>query len=364
MTFSGGVTGNVNVNLGNGNDVLQIGGAATTTVFAHNLTIAAGNGNDTVSIANASVANNLTITGGTGTDTFLVGGSQPAADTIGGNLSLSDGGGQGNIMAVFNTNVGGSATIAGTGVADQIQVGSDAGLGKLTDPSATGQVNIGTTLQIQSKNGGDYLAVVNTNIADPVSINTGNSADPVLLGAVLDPGANANVLHNLVFGTVNVGGNLQVQTGNGTGAVVLAGANVTGNTDILTGNGTNLVSILGGSAGVDATFGGTVTIDTGKGLDDVLLGVGAVFNGAVSVTATNPLDAVLSAGATFNQSVTVNGTNGITTLTQQAQNLVPNVLNAVLPIVTGIENDLQNVVAPTEKDIEAAFGSLEGLLGL
>ena len=71
-TFSG-VTGNVSILMGKGNDVVSIGGGTMTTTFAHNLTIFTGDGNDMVSVSTASIGGNLTIFGGNGNDTFTVG---------------------------------------------------------------------------------------------------------------------------------------------------------------------------------------------------------------------------------------------------------------------------------------------------
>ena len=154
-----GVTGNVYIFLGQGNDVLQIGGATVTstaspavvpitTSIPQNLLIVTGNGNDTVDIENTSIGGSVAIFGGIGTDVFTVG--SPAtgvAVTVGDNL-LIDGGVGNSTLAVFDANVTGNLMLIGNGTNDHIQVGYDEGLGIIGNESETGHVNVGGNLSI------------------------------------------------------------------------------------------------------------------------------------------------------------------------------------------------------------------------
>jgi hypothetical protein len=60
--------------------------------------------------------------------------------------------------------------------------------------------------------------------------------------------------------------------------------------------------------------------------------------------------------------VTVDGGKGPDTW-MQSQTLFQNTFNGGPPIEIGIEKDLPDV-APTDKDVEPAFGWLSGLFGL
>jgi hypothetical protein len=119
-----GVTGNVYIFLGQGNDVLQIGGASVaptvspavvpvTTSIPQNLLIVTGNGNDTVNIENTSIGGSVAIFGGIGSDVFTVGSPATGVAVMVGNNLLIDGGFGNSTIAVFDANVTGNLTLMG-----------------------------------------------------------------------------------------------------------------------------------------------------------------------------------------------------------------------------------------------------------
>ena len=133
-----GVTGSVTILLGQGNDVLHIGGGTPQTVIPQNLLIVLGNGQDTVDIATATIGGNASIFGGSGGDTVAVGSAATSSlVNVGGNLLINGGAGN-STLAVFDADVTGNLTLIGNGTSDHIQVGYDAGLGIIGDEAISG----------------------------------------------------------------------------------------------------------------------------------------------------------------------------------------------------------------------------------
>jgi hypothetical protein len=240
-----GVTGNVYIFLGQGNDVLQIGDGTTaavtpavvplTTMIPQNLLVVTGNGNDMVHIADTSIGGNCAIIGGIGSDTITVGSaSTDTAVSVGGCL-LIDGGFGNSTIAVFDANVTSDLTILGNGSNDHIQVGYDEGLGIIGNESDTGHVNVGGDLSITDVGSGfgfgnefaclgGLLAIADTS--DPGSCGfsrcfaLANSCGPGFAGLFCAfncglgcSGGGKNSGEHVAVADVDVTGNLSIQTG-------------------------------------------------------------------------------------------------------------------------------------------------------
>jgi hypothetical protein len=149
------VTGDVDVFMKQGDDVVDVGGTGTQTTLPHNLLINMGTGNDTVAVTNASITGNVVLFARNGSDTFTIGGSSSDTGvTVGGSVLVVGATGSGNTIAVFDATITGDLRIESSGANDQIQVGFDAGLGIIGEEQPA-HVSIGGNLEINTPSG-DY----------------------------------------------------------------------------------------------------------------------------------------------------------------------------------------------------------------
>ncbi len=419
-----GVTGGVYVFLGQGNDVLQIGGATVaptispavtlTTTIPQNLLVITGNGNDTVNIEDTSIGGSAAIFGGIGSDTFTVG--SPAtgvAVSVGHNL-LIDGGFGNSTMAVFDANVTGNLTLIGNGSNDHIQVGYDEGLGIIGDESDTGHVNVGGNLTITDAGSGFNFAFAAFGGLGAIAC----SADPGCFGlsGCFALGGGESGFFGFFNGLCNWGEGCGSSGGTSSGEhVAVADADVTGNLSITTGCGNDEILVgaahtpatdsnplinlvfgpvyVGGNMKVSSGAGndtvllvevsvtGNTQLDTGRGNDDIGVLDSSSFTGDFSIHAGRGNDSIVLSTDSFSSTVTIYGGVGTDTigladsLFQQTvtinggpgndtflQTQVPfaNDFVAGGPILNSVENSSD----VTASDFVAAFPWISALLGI
>jgi hypothetical protein len=415
-----GVTGNVYIFLGQGNDVAQIGGGSLTTTLPKNLLVVTGNGNDTVGIANASIGGSVSIFGGTGMDTMSVGSAATStAVSVGGNLLMVGGFGN-STLAVFDADVTGNVTLIGNGADDHIQVGYDEGLGIIGDESETGHVNIGGNLTITDEAssfcfplsflGG--LGSIACN-SDPGSFGIGGC---VALASRCGPnffvgdcsagflgcfnaflscgcGGSSNSGEHVAVADVDVTGNLSIQTGCGNDEILVGAAHtpatdntplvnlvfgpvsVGGNMNVKAGSGNDTVLLVEvtvtGNTDLDAgtgndnvgvldssSFTGTFAVHAGRGNDSIVLSTDQ-FLSNVTIFGGVGTDTIGLADSLFQQTVTINGGRGNDTYLE-TQVPFANDFAGGAPILNSIETSSDVSAA----DFVAAFPWVSSLLGV
>jgi large repetitive protein len=353
-----GFTGDVDVFMRQGADVVDVGGSGDVTSLPHNLVIDTGTGNDTVAVENASIGGNLAIFGGAGSDTFTVGSSSSeTAVSVGGNVFIVGGTGSSNTIAVFDADITGDLRIFSSGLNDQIQVGFDAGLG-IIGAEQTAHVNIGGDLNITTPTafgfGGGSFGFDDFSMGRAWNNCGLDSAFSSLLGsrsfACSDAGKDlANDLaflrgwcggeggnwcghgnpssssgEHISVADVSVTGNTKINTGNGDDQILLGAApvpsgdttaplnlvfgpvTISGNLAVTAGNGANTVLL----DGISVT--GNTSVTTGKGVDQIaILGNDGVYTGSFSINSGSGADKIaMIDGATFLSSVSVKSGRG------------------------------------------------------
>ena len=414
-----GVTGSVFIFLGQGNDVIQVGGPSLTTNIPQNLLIVGGNGNDTVDIANASIGGSVAIFGGGGSDTIAVGSAATAtAVTVGGNL-LIDGGLGNSTLAVFDANVTGNLTLIGNGTNDHIQVGYDEGLGIIGDESETGHVNVGGNITITdvgcefglpfagfggleiARIGGGSQLLRFCRLLQPRWWTGIEFVFEHLQSRILRPlqcflscgsGGTRGGDH-VAIADVDVTGNLSIQTDSGSDEILVGAAHtpatdsnplvnlvfgpvdVGGNLNINSGAGNDTVllvevsvtgnTLIKGGAGTDdigvldsSSFTGTFTIRAGRGNDSIVLSTDT-FLSAVTIYGGFGSDTIGLADSMFQSTVTINGGPGNDTYLE-TQAPFANDFAGGAPILNSIETSSD--VSAT--DFVAAFPWVSALLGV
>jgi large repetitive protein len=347
------VTGNVDVLMGLGSDVVDVGGPGTITNLPHNLFVATLGGGDTVAVANATIGGGITLVGGAGSETFSIGSSSTEAlVTVGGSVFIVGGTGDNNIIAVFNANISGNLGIISYGADDQVQVGFDAGLGIIGEqepPHVTvdGNVDIATTgsdpgpsFSLPGDFGFDFGCVsvsfdswstgggwagggggINTALLGQLGWGSFETAD---LGKCLtnDLAFLSGSWCGGEWGLGGCGGGQNTDPSGGQD-VSLVDVTVNGNVDVHTGNGNN--QILLGAAPVPSgdtsaplnlvfgpvTIGGNLHVSAGNGNNTVLLD-GIIVTGNSNVTTGSGSDdiAVLGNAGYFNGTFSINSGSG------------------------------------------------------
>jgi hypothetical protein len=419
-----GVTGSVYVFLGQGNDVLQIGGATVaptvspavtlTTTIPQNLLVITGNGNDTVNVQDTSIGGSAAIFGGIGTDTFTVG--SPATGipvSVGGNL-LVEGGYGNSTMAVFDANVTGNLTLIGNGSNDHIQVGYDEGLGIIGDESDTGHVNVGGNLTITDTGPGFTFGFAAFGGLGAIAC----SSDPSCFGLTgcLALGGGVSGFLGFFDGLCNWGDGCGSTGGTSKGEhVAVADVDVTGNLSITTGSGNDEILVgaahtpatdsnplinlvfgpvfVGGNLKVNSGAGndtvllvevsvtGNTVLDSGSGNDDIGVLDSSSFTGDFTIHAGRGNDSIVLSTDSFFSNVTINGGAGIDivgladsyfqqTVTINGGPGNDTFLQTQVPFandfVAGgpILNSVENSSDVTASDFVAAFPWISALLGV
>jgi len=234
-TFTG-VTGNVIVMLGGGDDSF----AASDLDIGGNLVVMGGGGNDSIQIG-ASAATSTSTSTTTPTGTSATGGTATASGpdvSVGGNLTVRTGAGD-DVISV-TADVQGSANVdAGSG--DNI-----VDLDGLT----------GANVRVRTSNGDDIVQIAGLT-SDSLSVSTGAGDDVLDLGAA---SASATT-------SVDVSGNISVDAGAGDDTVSVKALTTT-SLAVNTKQGDDVVSL---DAGLAADLGAALKVNTGPG-DDLVQG--------------------------------------------------------------------------------------------
>lgn len=364
---SSAVTGNVAVFMKQGADVVDVGSTGMLTTLPKNLFIDTGSGSDTVAIENASIGGSVAIFGGAGSDTFTVGSSSSeAAVSIGGSLYIVGGSGSGNTIAVFDANITDNLMIFSSGADDQIQVGFDAGLGIIGE-TAPAHVSVGGNLDIRTPNGdhcysqggifgrddlGALFTAFGSGSFGSSDIGQALRNDLAFLqgwcggdgggdgwnggggdgwdggwnggGGCNGGGGSSSSTEHVSVADVDVTGNVSIHTGNGADQILLGAAPIPSND---TSEPLNLVFgpvNVGGNLHVNGGNGnntilvdqvsvtGNTGIKTGSGTDDIaVLGNSASFTGTFKINSGSGNDAIaIINGATFQSTVTIKAGKG------------------------------------------------------
>jgi hypothetical protein len=366
-----GFTHDVDVFMNRGDDVVQVGGSGPLTSLPHNLIIDTGAGSDTVDVENTSVGGNLLLFGGTGTDTFSVG--SPSTEnlvSVTGSVFIVGGSGGSNTIAVFDADITGNLRIFSSGANDQIQVGFDAGLGIIgVDETATGHVEVGGNLQIDTVGGGGlfsgggglfsfggsdfssdfdkfsmdttWLKGLESSCSSLLGSRSFSSSDAgqclsndlAFLKGWCDDGGfgsfcgthgSASGIEHVSLADVNVTGKVKIQTGNGADQILLGAAplpsgdttsplnlvfghvSIGGNLKVSSGNGNDTVLL----DGISVT--GNTHVKTGNGNDQIaVLGNDGAYTGTFSIDSGTGADKIVVAdGANFASSVSIKMSRG------------------------------------------------------
>jgi hypothetical protein len=351
-----GVTGNVYIFMGQGNDVVQMGGGTLTTNIPKNLLIATGNGNDMVHIASTAIGGSVSIFGGTGNDTMTVGSASTAtAVSIGDDLLIYGGFGN-STLAVFDANVTGNLTIIGNGSNDHIQVGYDEGLG-IIGVAEPDNVNVGGNLTITDVGSGCGFSLAGLGglgaiacAIDPSAFSiagcltfagngglnsfAGDCGPNVLgffnsfLGCGLGGGTTSGTRggEHVAVADVDVTGNLSIQTGSGNDEILVGAAHtpatdsnplinlvfgpvsVGGNLNVKAGAGNDTTLLVG----ISVT--GNTQLDSGDGNDNIGVLDSSSFMGNFTIHAGRGNDSIVLSTDTFLGKVTINGGIGSDTI--------------------------------------------------
>ncbi len=353
------VTGDVDVFMKLGADVVNVGATGTLTTLPHNLVVDTGAGNDTVAVENATIGGSIALFGGIGSDTFTVGSSESEAPvTVSGSVFILGGTGNNNTIAVFDAEITGDLKIFSSGRNDQIQVGFDAGLGIIGE-DATAHVDVGGDLLIDTpiqdhlfglfgRDGfgfGDSVSDnswcgVGSSISSLLGVRSFASSDigkslacdlAFLRGWCGGEGGNWCGGHNNISSSedvsvadVSVTGNTKIHTGNGDDQILLGAApvpsgdtsaplnlvfgpvNIGGNLKVQGGNGDNTILL----DGISVT--GNTAVTTGRGVDHIaVLGNDGSYTGTFSIDSGSGDDKIaMINGATFLSSVTIKSGRG------------------------------------------------------
>jgi hypothetical protein len=353
------VTGDVDVFMKQGADVVDVGGEGTLTSLPHNLIVDTGPGDDTVAVENASIGGSVALFGGVGSDTFTVGSSESEAPvSVSGSVFIIGGTGSGNTIAVFDADITGDLKIFGRGSNDQIQVGFDAGLGIIGE-DATAHVDVGGDLLINTPGQDNFFGSFGHGFGfDDFSFGDSwggiGSSITSLLGsrsfAWSDAGKslasdlaflggwgggedgnwwcgghdNNTSSESVSVADVSVTGNTKIHTGNGSDQILLGAApvpssdttaplnlvfgpvSIGGNLKVNGGNGDNTILL----DGISVT--GNTSVKTGRGADHIaVLGNDGAYTGTFSINSGSGDDKIaMINGATFLSSVTVKSGRG------------------------------------------------------
>jgi large repetitive protein len=276
--------GNADLNTGNTINLKQgrIGGAATITT---------GTASDGVTLADMTIVGNATVTAGAGNDDLYI----PDL-VVYGNLSASMGAGN-NTVSVYNNAspfnfteayVGGTVTISSPGVGigtgdTTVEWGGRSGAVTMTLGSGENNVTVDNAwifgnlaISAQGNNFIDLattdLGAVNTvEVSGSLTVTTGAGNDSLVVGSEYGPDVD-----HLYRGELTVGQSLGVGLGAGSDSVDMDyGWNVLGNATVsLSGNTSpNPIGL------VDGRIGGSLTVTTGAGSEQLTLTDLMVFAG-------------------------------------------------------------------------------------
>ncbi len=249
------ITGNANINMGNGNNYFYAADFGPVTIGGR-LRISGGNGDDDVTLGvsnDFSVALDASLSLSGGDNSLFTSAGPGATTTIGRNLSYRGGSGLDDVD-LDSTTVTGSANI---------------NLGSGTNNFYSGYygtVEVNRNLTLSAGSGDDTVNVDNTMVNGRTSIRVGSGINSVLIA----PGDNGSGVND----PVDLVGDVRIQGGNGDDVVEIngggAGTTFGRNLDVRLNNGLNLFTNFG-DVGTAAT-NGSLTYRGGRGMDVVLVG--------------------------------------------------------------------------------------------
>jgi hypothetical protein len=258
------ITGDLVVNLGDGNNYLTSGYYGTVFV-REDLVITAGSGNDTINIDDTTVGSDAFLSLGDGNALVEFSPADNAngindATVIFGNLTIITGASAGGSVIQVGDNqqtvVQGNLTV----VAD---IGGPAALVQL-GVSSNGRAFIGGDVAIATGSGQDGVTIDSTTVSGDVTVNLGDGATNFFNSAAY-------------YGTTTIGGDLTVVGGIGNEIVDLDSLTVGQSVSLLLGDGDN--SLLIGEAdnptvNNPVVIFGSLIVGTGAGNDNVFINSG------------------------------------------------------------------------------------------
>jgi hypothetical protein len=306
-------TNNLLVNLGTGPDHFEYDGAFAGKV--NDITLNMGAGNDTVAVSNV-LARNFTVNQGSSTSTtdndlITIANGSNQGGGFRGTVTLNDGGG--NDQVQITAGVAGDLKIQNTDGGDAIAVsGVVAGNVVVSDTAGNSQ---GNNIQITNLGVGNSLTITSPGNF-PQLVNIAQS----FIGGGLTVTAGSSTAAVTVVNLVNssVGQNATINGGVGHDSVTVGGVHVGRNLSIANNDGENLTTVT------DATLGGSLSVSGTQGIDVVSVGNnGTVFvagdgnfnlgNGQNTLT----LGSANAQPVTFGGSVKVNMGSGVDSVVGQ-----------------------------------------------
>ena len=282
-----GVTGNIKVDLGDGDNELFVEDAAVPG----NVDVETGDGDDLVQMEDVVIGGNLDIDTGDGlyqvnlrvdvdgnvkvsnddggsTFFFFFFGTNIFDSTIGGNLQIKNKDGFDGVQIVDSVVDGNVKIDNGQGALVDLGGGDEGFFGGFV---GIGDVGIGGNLEIKNKDGIDQTFLEETVVAGNVNLDYGDG------GVFLEDSIDESFLGGLTFiGDVSVGGNLDIKNKDGFDVLQMFATTVDGNMKVDNGDGGLNAGIFGTNDGSvtlmgGVTVGGNLDIKTKDGADVILM---------------------------------------------------------------------------------------------
>jgi hypothetical protein len=361
-----GYTGNIFANTGNGNDTIDVTNTSGTAgSVGGNITLLPGLGDDSVSISSASAG--VLHIGGTvqnidmaGNDSFTFGNGS-ASTTVGGDLSIL---GTNNIQIDQGSNdlVGGNINVNQAAHGGHLFL--EQGL-----VSGTESITIGRNFNISSNQLSADVFLRGMSLGGNLNVQLGNGVGPDVafgqlgnfLGLSSSPSTvtviNGNFNYtsgsgndSLDLGSGVINGNVGITVGDGNVNISLETFTtptiIGGNLTINAGNGNDLIGPLAGDGGNQALINGNVFINLGNGTDTTSFAAGGSVGGMIFYHSGNGNDSVMLAGAqTYNVFVLFG--NGDDTFT----------LNNAAAVLTGLVDGGGHITANVFNPVAGTIGS-------
>jgi Ca2+-binding RTX toxin-like protein len=255
-----GVTGDVTVQLGNGNDAVSIGADTDADVsLAGNLTVDGGAGNDSIKIKGLNVDGDVAVSGGAGNDSIAAAG----LDVTG---ALDIDAGTGNDTAKLSDAIAASAAIA---------------LGEGNDSIVLADVD--ADIDLDAGAGNDKVSIrINASedeaLSSQLNISLGSGNDSLVgnVDVVGDVNVDAEAGNDKVSLSGSVDGDVDVDLGDGNDSLALNDLEVTGAVSLLASAGNDQLKIRALAA--DELFA-----DLGQGNDSLAVRGGLSFTNSVEI---------------------------------------------------------------------------------
>ena len=253
-------------------------GPATFSGVTRDLRINLGSGNDSLTIDNSNpitVPGNFSIQGGQGSNSVITLGGSSAALNVAGNLCITNLPGGAQIIDLGNLNVNGNVEIRNHGGDAVVEIDTDGAdapntiRGNLLISNGPGKID---SVRISSIHVSGDVRIRNQAVQSMVSIVTPPTFDDmvplpnIIRGSVQiangqEKSSDAQIVHT------EIGRDLQVtHVGPGSSKILVLSSKVSGVTNLRGSNGDDAIVVN------DATFGGDFRLQTGRGSDTVSIG--------------------------------------------------------------------------------------------